>query len=105
DFMKTTSPGQKKVMTGWKFSGAPAAAAPASPSQPAVPAPDTSKPKYGANTAAPGPLQGLCWQYTNNKFFITRPFPWGNRPPSEHVDDDFRDFVVKTYGTQPGGTV
>jgi hypothetical protein len=41
----------------------------------------------------------------NGKLLIARPFAWGSRPPSEHLDDEFRDFVIKTYGAPAGVSV
>ncbi len=102
DFMKTTSPGQKRVMTAWKFAAAPTVATPA-PSKPLPPLPDTSKPRYGA-TGPAGELQGYCYEFANQKLFITRPFLYGTRTSQDRVDLEFADFIMKQYGAQPGAS-
>ena len=105
DFIKTTSPGQKKVMTGWKFSAAPTAA-PAAATKPVTPQPDTSKPRYGT-TGPSGELQGYCYEFANQKMYITQPFLYGTRTSQtsqDRVDAEFADFIMKKYGTQPGAS-
>lgn len=66
----------------------------------------TYKPTPNPSSAVPaGALQGLCYANPNGRLLIARPFAWGDRPPSEHLDDEFRDFVMKTYGAPAGVSV
>jgi hypothetical protein len=99
DFMRTTSPGVNKVMTGWKFTAAGTPTpAPSPTGQVAAPQQDSSKILPGTTKAPSDALQGYCFQYTKDKLFITKTFLY-NRPNGDGVDQEFSAYVSKTYGT------
>ena len=84
------APAAKLVETHWKSSAPVEAAAPegGGNAQPAA--------------GVPSALQGYCFAYTSQNFFVTKPFLYG-RENGEGVDQEFSAFLVKTYGV-PAGT-
>jgi hypothetical protein len=92
------APSAKLVETHWKSTAPVETAAPA---KPVTPPQSAGNPQPGTAASGAGALQGYCFAYTKQNFFITKLFPYGR--DNAQVNEEFSDFLTKKYGA-PAGT-